>query len=455
MLLLTIGVVFVLFVISFLLFDKDLLAPPTAVALVFLFGTLCCFYNEKRWGLEFSPKSLGLIAAGIIATMIGGLIGLCLSNFPKVGSLAFSHEKTQAPIIYVSPIKIVVVVLIQLITLYMVYTHVRNVSGYSNWVPAVTRYRALVTYANIDDTSTRMPFITRNLKEFSWMLGTVYAYIVGNNLIASKKKLSLNWLPIIMYTLTTFMLGDRSNAIRLWVVLLVVAYTIHKRSVGWKKNRETKKLIRMMVISVIAVGAAFAGFRELVGRESSLDPLAYVTFYAGSPIAVLNQVWEGPIVKPDVFGQRILYYFNQTTTVFFGWPGPYKFYYDFMRSPSGVSIGNAPTAFRPAFVEFGFFGFSIFFIACGAFFTYLYCKCRNRRGKGPIDFRLLVYAFISYVFLMYFYSTFFDFISNVFIKYMIEMWLIQWMLTGWQFRGRKQIKFIYRSRIESNKIAGS
>lgn len=445
MLLLTIVVILILLIISFLVFDKDLLAPPTAVSLVFLFGTLCCFYNEKKWGLEFSPKSLGLIAAGIIATIIGGIIGVCLSNFPKNGSFSFSHERTEATVIYVSVIKTIVVVIFQLITIYLVFSHIRNVTGNSNWMSAVTRYRLLTSIANIDDESTRMTFLTRNMKEFSWMLGTVYAYIVGNNLISSKKKITMNWIPVILYTITTFMLGDRSNAIRLWVVLLVTAYTIHKRSVGWKSSRETKKMIRVMVLSVVAIGAAFSGFREIVGRESDLDPLSYVTFYAGSPIAVLNQVWEGPIVKPDIFGKKTLFYFYQSLTALFGWPGRYSFYSEFHVSPNGSWIGNAPTAFRPAYVDFGSIVFFLFFVICGAFFTYLYCRCRKKGGTRPIDYRLLVYAFISYIYLMYFYASFFDFISNVFIKYMIEMWLIQWMLTGWQFRGRKHIKYIFRS----------
>ena len=432
MLLLTIVVVSTLFILSFLIFDKDLLAPPTAVALVLLFGTFCCFYNDTRWGLNFSPKSLGLIVTCILATMFGGLIAVAISNRSPVGTLYFSHEKSEAQVINVSPMKTIVVILIQLIAMYLVFSHVRKVSGYSSWILAVARYRALTANSLIDDESTRMSFITKNLKELSWMLGTVYAYIVGNNLIASKKKLSLNWVPLIMFMVTTFMLGDRSNAIRLWIVALVTAYTIHKRTVGWKKNRETKKLVRTMIFSVIGIGAGFAGFRELVGRESDMDPLAYVTFYAGSPTAVMNQVWETPIVKPEIFGQRILYYFNTTTTAFFGWPGRYRFYYDFFRSPNGTFIGNAPTALRPAYVEFGFWGYLFFFTACGVFFTLLYCKCRNRSGNSPIDYRLLVYAFISYTFFMYFYSTFFDFISNVFIKYMIELWLIRWALVGRQ-----------------------
>ena len=228
--------------------------------------------------------------------------------------------------------------------------------------------------------------------------------------------------------------------IREWVVVLVVAYTVHKRSVGWKNNRETKKIIRRIALSVVILGALFSGVRELVGRTTEMDPLSYVTFYAGSPMAVLNQMWEAPIVKPDVFGEKILFYLNQSTTALFGFPGLYNFYSDFVHSPNGASIGNASTVFRLAYVEFGPIGFFLMLATFGAFFTLLYCKCRNKQGNSPIDFRLMMYSYIAYVFLMYFYSAFFDFISHVYIKFMIELLLIRWFLVGWDIKQRVAIR---------------
>ena len=442
MLLITIMVVFVLFISSYVIFDKDLLAPPTSVALTFLFGCLSCFYNEKVWGLEFSYQSLLLISAGIIATIIGGMIGVLLSNFPRVGSYGFTYEIYKPQKIYISPLKTWIVAGFQLITLYLVFSHIRRVTGYSNWGLAVARYKIITgLYADVNDTSTYMPFLTKNMNEVSRLFAIIYAYVIGNNLVASKKKLSINWIPVILYTILSFMQGGRSDSIRLWLIVLITAYTIHKRSVGWANNKETKKVIRKMALSVVAIGILFAGVREIVGRTVDSDPLYYVTFYAGSPVAVLNQVWEQPISKPDIFGQRIFYYLNQTTRVFFGVPERYNFYYSYMRSPNGSHIGNAPTAFRPAYVEFGPWGFFLFFIACGAFFTFLYCKCREKKSDNPIDFRLLLYAYISYTFLMYFYSTFFDFLSHIFIKYMIELLIIRWALVGWQFKQRVQITF--------------
>ena len=198
MLLLTIVVISVLFIISFLIFDKDLLAPPTAVALVFLFGSLCCFYNEKDWGLEFSPKSMGLIAAGIIATMLGGIIGVFLSNLKKGGTFSFIHEKTEPQEIYVSGLKTVAVVAVQLVALYLLFSHVREVTGIANVMSAVSRYRSLTASVNADvnNLSTRMSFLTRNMIEFSNMVAVVYAYIVGNNLVAAKKKFTMNAITV-------------------------------------------------------------------------------------------------------------------------------------------------------------------------------------------------------------------------------------------------------------------
>ena len=449
MLIATIVVVAFLFFVSYIVFDKDFLAPPTAIALVFLFGCFCTFYNEQRWGLEFSSDSMLVIAAGILANMLGALIGVCVTSKSRSGriSFSFSHEKTEPKEIHISPVKTYIVIVCQIIAFYLIVIHIRRLTGYSDWITAVTRYRELTgKNANVNDLSIQMPFLTRNLGQLSRLFAVVYAYIVGNNLIAAKKKVSLYWIPVLIYFATTFMQGDRSNMIRLWLEVIIVAYIIHKRKTGWKSNKETRKILRIMALSIILLGFVFAAVRELVGRENDWDPLYYVTFYAGAPTAVLNQIVTHPFT-PLVWGQRTLFYLNQTLTVLFGWPGKYNFYYDYYTSPNGSVIGNAPTAFGPAYNEFGFWGFFLIMTAFGAFYMILYCKCRNKQGKSPIDFRLMIFAYVAYVFLMYFYSTFFDFLGHVFIKYLIELWLIRWFLVGWKYKAGIKITFGNRKRM--------
>ncbi len=439
---LTIAIIGALFILSYVIFDKDLLAPPTAVALVFLFASFCTFYNEERWGLEFSPKTTGLIVTAIIATMIGGYLGVLLSNLPRTGVFALSHDVEKPQEISVNALKTIVVIAFQIVAMLLIFSHIRRLTGYSNWILAVARYRTLTgRLADPNDPSLRVPFLTRNMVEVSRMLGVVYAYIIGNNLVAAKKKISLNWIPPILYSLTTFMQGDRSNMIRLWVVVLVVAYTIHRRSVGWKKSRETRKVVRGMAISIVVLGVIFSAVRHLAGKKNDWDMLYYVTFYAGSPIAVLDQFWRNPLPKPEIWGRKTFFYTNQSLTALFGWPGRYNYYSEFMTSPTGESVGNAPTALRDPYVEFGFWGFVLIMIFFGVIYMLLYCKCRERSGNSPIDFRLLLYSFIAYVFLMYFYASFNDYLSHVFIKYMIELLLIRWALVGWHFK--RHISFTF------------
>ena len=143
MLLLTIVVVSILFFISFCIFDKDLLAPPTAVALTFLLGCLCCFYNEKKWALDFSINSFYLISAGLIATIIGGVIGVFLSNLPQTGSFRFIKSITSPEEIKVDPIKTIIIVFFQLVTIILVFIHIRSITGYSSWLLAVAKYKEM------------------------------------------------------------------------------------------------------------------------------------------------------------------------------------------------------------------------------------------------------------------------------------------------------------------------
>ena len=446
MLKLTFFIIFALFIVSFFLFDSDILAPPTVVALSFLLSCSCTLYNEEKWGLKFSEKTTILITTGIMAIIIGGIIGVILSNIFKTGSLnhfySFSHKKDVPQMIYVNTIKTELIVIFQIITILMIVIHIRRVTGYSNWLAAVSRYRdANVTKDAMTDVSMGLPILTRNMAQISRMVAMVYAYVIGNNLNAGKRILSFDWLPVVLYSLTTFVQGDRSQMIRLWLTIVIITYTIHQRSLGWKKNNDTIKMVLGIAISMVIVGIVFSGVRQFVGRSSKAEPFYYLTFYAGAPIAALDQIWRFPIIRPRLWGEKTFFYVYQSLTAIFGWPGRLFYYSSFVTSPSGAHLGNANTAFKAPYVDFGFWGFVFVMVGFGMFYTFLYCKCREKRGNNQIDFRLLLYTYIAYSFFMYFYAYFSEHMSHLFIKYALELWLIRWFLVGWEFRQKMQFRF--------------
>lgn len=436
MLILLIVILIILLQFSFFIFDRDILAPGTVVPLVFLFGSCCTLSNAKIWGLNFSGQTTGLVAAGVGAFIIGGVIGVFLSNMLK-GKLYFRfiHERSEVTPIYIGTGKTVLIIFFQIVTLVMLFKHVRQASGYSNWILAVTKYRIL-SISFPPDPSVEMSFLLSNMVEACFAIGMIYSYIVGNNLVSHKKQQMLNWIPILLSVMMTFMQGDRSNMIRLWLVILITAYTLHKRSMAWKSRKETRKIMRGIVISVIAVGAIFSVFRGIVGRGTDGDPLYHLTFYAGCPLAAFDQFLKHPIPPSNIWGKETFYYTNVSFNVLFGRPERYNFYKDFIQSPNGTWVGNVYTALRPPYYDFGFWGMLLIMFIMGAFFTYLYCKIRKKKGTNPIDFRLLLYDYIAYTFFLYFYNCYNAFISHTFIELCVELLILRWFLVKCHFKFR-------------------
>ena len=71
-----------------------------------------------------------------------------------------------------------------------------------------------------------------------------------------------------------------------------------------------------MIVSVVAVALLFSGIRQYAGRTSKLDPVDYITFYAGCPIAAFDEFLKSPIKKPSLWGAKTLYYVYTSLNVF-------------------------------------------------------------------------------------------------------------------------------------------
>lgn len=444
MLFLTICILIVYVLISYVLFDRDLLAPPTVVSLGFLFSALCAFYNEKKWALEFSSDTVIIIAVGVGVFIVGGLIAVLITNISKPNKIGFSHILSSAEPINIEASKTVAIILFQIILAIILFFQLRQITGESSWVNVVTAYRLLTgRLRDLNDYSVNLPTLLRQFLEINFAVGLIYAYVIGNNIAARKKQTKLNWVPIILCCIITFMQGYRSDMLRLWIAVLIVAYTLRKRSVGWANSKETKKMIKNVSLSIIGIAILFVMLRGTVGRaETDWDPLYYVTFYAGSPIAALDLFLKQPYPASDIWGKETFYNLNQSIRVLFDHPElKYIFYKEFRQSPNGTYIGNVYTALRPPYYDFGFIGMVIVMLLMGALFTFLYCKIRNRYGKKPIDFRLLLYAYIAYTFFLYFYNCYNNFISHAFIKLIIELFVVRWFLVGWHLKKRYSVKF--------------
>lgn len=433
MLKITVLVLIFLFFLSYIIFDKDIMAPPTIVALSFVFGSICTLYNEKKWGLDFSSTTTWTIFIGIFAFLIGG-VAVRLLHFIRTRSVCFHWQPIEVRSISVKYLKTCLVILLQLVTLGYLFHEIKRITGESSWTKMVLVYRDLTDWdQNLADDTLILPWLLRQLLEMNFVFGLMYVFIIGNNIVAKDKNhLIINCVPIVLCSLITFLLGYRSDMLRLWIALLIVIYVSYKRKFGWRRNKETKKMIYIMAISVLIIAVLFVALRATVGRaETDWDPLDYLTHYAGSPIAAFDLFLKSPLEASPIWGKECFFNLNSLIAKWFNRPElKYIFYKEFRISPNGnYWIGNVYTALRPPYYDFGGIkGMTVFMMLFGFLFTWLYYKVHKSYGKSKIDFMLLLYSYLAYTFFLYFYNMYNNFFSPGFLKFIFELLVVRWFL---------------------------
>ena len=426
MLLYTIGILAILIIISFAIFDRDIFAPPTVVSLVFLFGALCTFYNEERWQLDFSYGTMMLVVMGVVSFIAGGAAAVFLSNLKRQGSRGFAHETCAVEYLDISKFKTLLVILFQLLTIVMLVIQLRRITGGGSWKEVVAIFRGRKSL-DPEQNTLKLSWMLKQFISVSFYIALFYAYIVGNNIAVGKRQPIINWLPVILSSSMSIMQGYRSDILRYWIAILVVAYMLKKRSIGWKHGKSSRKMIRAMALSVVCIAVLFVAARGLVGRSSTKDPFYYLTFYAGCPLAAFDVFVKKQIEPSDIWGKETFYNLNQNIGSLLHKPElRYRFFHEFSRSPNGTSIGNVYTALRAPYYDFGKTGMIIFMFVMGAFFTFFYLKVRKRNGKSQIDMWLLIYSYVAYTFFMYFYNCYNTFISLSIVKAAVLFMLFRW-----------------------------
>jgi oligosaccharide repeat unit polymerase len=433
-LLLLIGLLTILSLIAYALFDRDVLAPPAVVSLGLLFSSVCAFYNETQWGLNFSSTGVWTIVAGVSAFIIGGVFAVLLANRYRLHRIGFSHIVSNIFPINIKTFKTVIVILFQLFTIVLLYTELRNLTGGSTWYETIIIWRLQEGTVRPDLFTMRLSGLLSICLQFNFAIGLIYAYVVGNNFAAKIRQMRLDWMPLLLSSLLSLMQAYRSGVIRLFIALIVVTYILKKRSVGWKSTEETKKMIKKMGLSLITMVMLFGLLRGAVGRYDDDSVLEHITFYAGTPVASFDVYLQEPWIPSEIWGKETFYALNQNIAVRTKGGERYIFYKEFRQSPNGTWLGNVYTALRAPYHDFGFMGMIVVMFIMGLFFTYFYCKVRVKQGKELIDFRLLLYSYVSYTFFLYFYNCYHDFIALGLIKLVVELYFVKWFLFNLRFK---------------------
>lgn len=436
MLLLTVIILTILVTMSYIIFNKDILSPSVIVPLGVLFSSVCALYNEKKWALDFSGYTVFFITTGLLAFILGGIIAVYMVNIFKSKTLYFDHPYCEIEPIIINKYKSLCVILFQIIVMVFLYRQIQQTVGGSGWIEIVSEFRRGTGFAaDLFDDTFKLPFLLKQSIDISFYIGLVYAYIIGNNIVAKEKGNLINWIPVVLATTTGFLQGYRSDMLRFWIAILVVSYTLKMRENGWHTSKNTKRMIKNIVLSFFCIALLFILLKEFVGRSDDMDGFYYLAFYAGSPVAALDLFLKDGMPSSNIWGKETFFALNRNFAIWLNMPELlYVFYKEFRMSPNGIVIGNVYTALRPPYQDFGYIGMLLFMFCMGNFYTYFYYKVRHKNGRSKIDFKLLIYSYISYTFFLYFYNLYNNFISIAMIKNILLLYFLRWWLLDCKFK---------------------
>lgn len=428
----------ILLYVNFQFSNKDIFHPSVLFNLIFLIFSLSCLIFQDIYGIKFYDRTFIVVASS-------GLIFTIVSVFKKICTKNITDEHFQLKKINISQHIIIILLLMQIITIYFFITYLNNIS-----LAFYGEVRSLKDNINLFDTMTKfwtdtfsalnvpIPFVFRVLNPIIDACSWIVLYVLIQNYIVTKK---INWLIVISVGLQSILIllnGSRSPLLRTLTFSVVLYFILWRKHTGKTLNK--KNYFYLLLVGLISM-VAFIAMIFLM-RKISIDNLRdYFFTYVGAPIENLNNaLHQNQINISHVFGEQTFSSLHQYLSKLFN----LSYYnYDsinvFTFSHTGIEIGNVYTTFYAFMYDFGFIGTMLLIGIIAQYFIHTY-ESVNQKTKSGFNFSLMIYAYlvndlIMLAFSNRFYNTIFD---APFIKMFILSYGIYFILFKTEFKIRKR-----------------
>ncbi|MCR8967471.1 O-antigen polymerase [Streptococcus zalophi] len=374
-------------IVCYLLFERDILAPPVLMSNMFLLSITFALLNVQNWEIDYSLEAALILISGIMVFTL---------------PMLFIHKKVN-PIktltverpLRVDAWKIISAIIICSIIIFLYkreINYLASVAGYSGdnlqWF-----IRNATSYEGILNFSSKMRIMVR----FVDVTAYIFAFTLINNRVIHRYKFKYDYLmliPIFLFIYKTLLLGGRLDILKLLFACVVQTYILEKRNVGWNKIISAKYFT--VGFAGISLGIpAFYYTLFLTGRSTSRTLFQSISTYIGGSIQHFNQFIQDPPAKSPIFGNEtltpVLNFLNQLGIIDY----QNTVHLEFRRL--GVTIGNVYTFFRRPIQDFGLLGMYVFVICVGVFFGYYYyANIRTAKTNFRSDVSTIVYSYIFY-----------------------------------------------------------
>lgn len=419
----------VLFYVSYISCDKDIMAPSVIFIAPFILAVICAAVYSNQWYLDLSIKTFLSILFGSITYVYISLLTHLL--FKKKIKVIDDSYKFSNSIIIVSNIKVVITIIFQVLSLFFVIKSMRSslsligVTGNLSTIMYSFRY-----YSMFSDKGISLSGIATNMRIISIGLTYIWIYILINNkLLKYKNRFNelLLFISIVLGILNSIILGARGEALQLLTAIIVIYFCLRRRNNSFKADLKFSQIFKLCLLMIVVL-MSFKSFGTFLGRDSVItvkaSPIDEVAKYLGAEIKNLDIVLNQSMNKPRIFGE-------QTFSVLWNWlnssfdmnisvPNILIF-----RKVNGISLGNVYTLYYPLIYDFGYLGM-IIAIAFVAFVIQLFYENMYLETKMRIiNYKIIVY---SYIMFLLFFSFFGEKIFSSLLNFTFYKYLIVWYL---------------------------
>lgn len=396
--------------------------PSLVLVSMYLISSVFSLYNWDIWELNnFSEEAFLIILSSVILFCV---VGLIVEKFFK-NKKYITNNCINPPIINVKNSVLFINCLICFVTICWYFIEVQRIAGASgDWLMTMANYRARTSWG-ILDVEEDIPIFLKQLSKYVIVQGYIFSYIIINNKLLKIYRFQdkLLYIPIMLMIAQVLINAGRLELLKFVAYNLSVYYILCHRFYGWKKNLSFR-FIKKAIIIFICTLIGFCILRTIVGRNDDLDPMYYISLYAGGSIKLFDLYIQQPVMQSTIVGKETFYNINQFISKFGYNDLSYIKHLEF-RYINGVNIGNVYGALRRYYQDFGAFGNYFLVALFSGIIHIVYNKVKYSKVKG-IDFLSIFYSYIFCSVCLFpiddiFYSSIISttYLTNVIIMYVL------------------------------------
>ncbi|HEM6497557.1 O-antigen polymerase [Streptococcus suis] len=382
-----------LFILTYIFSNRDILSPSVVMTLVFIVSTVFAILNIRNWEIDYNVSAGLITLSGIFVFFVSEMMGNIFWGKRVKGTTYLNFDFQE---ITIDKWKLYFLIIFNFFIVIWYFLKIRSIVGGGSIGEIFQEYRRIgVNQLEGKDVETVGGIINQFLKIVEGT-GYVAGFTLINNYIYKSKKWQQNVMLVILIGLSILpgLFGaGRTQVLKLLSSFAIMSYVIWQQKYGWNKVMSWKVLGKGTLAAFIGIPAFYYSL-ALLGRSTTRSLLDYSSNYLSSGMILFSKYIEEPVTRimwgeeslPNIL--KVLHALNLS-------PASTSYNLEFRRL--GIGYSNIYSFFRRPYHDFGLLGMYIFVALIALWFSFLYFGKIKYMSQSSVTSRwLLVYSYFYY-----------------------------------------------------------